>query len=86
MYPACRPRADHAALSVHHWFVSQKKTRAPEEIECSKQRVSKAKLPIVAELGNSHISIQEFLELAVGDVISLNKSIDEGWTSKSGTS
>jgi flagellar motor switch protein FliM len=65
-------------LSVHHWFVSQKKMRAPEEIEILGQRVSKAKLPVVAELGSSSITIREFLGLAVGDVIGLNKSVDDG--------
>ncbi|REE94425.1 flagellar motor switch protein FliM [Paenibacillus taihuensis] len=71
-------------LSVHHWFVSQKKTRAPEEVEILKQRVSKAKLPIVAELGHSSISIREFLGLSVGDVISLTKPIDQGLDIKVG--
>lgn len=65
-------------LSVHHWFVSQKKARAPEEVEMLEQRVSKARLPIVAELGTSAISIKEFLGLAVGDVIALNKPVEEG--------
>ncbi|XEC97118.1 flagellar motor switch protein FliM [Paenibacillus tarimensis] len=65
-------------LSVHHWFVSQKKARAPEEVQMLENRVSKAKLPIVAELGTSAISIREFLGLGIGDVISLNKSVNEG--------
>ncbi|MEB3101155.1 flagellar motor switch protein FliM [Ferviditalea candida] len=64
-------------LSVHHWFVSQKKSRAPEEVSALEGRVSKAKLPIVAELGQSQLSIREFINLAVGDVISLDKSIHE---------
>ncbi|WP_248926365.1 flagellar motor switch protein FliM [Paenibacillus hamazuiensis] len=64
-------------LSVHHWFVSQKKTRAPEEITALQSRLHKAKLPIIAELGNSVISVHEFLNLSVGDVISLNKPVDE---------
>ncbi|MGO4106839.1 flagellar motor switch protein FliM [Paenibacillus sp. YAF4_2] len=65
-------------LSAHHWFVSQKKERIPAEVEMLEQRVSKAKLPIVAELGESVITIKEFLGLAIGDVISLNKPIDNG--------
>lgn len=65
-------------LSVHHWFVSQKKSRAPEEIEALQTRVSKAQLPIVAELGESQLSIREFLGLTVGDVVSLNKPVGEG--------
>ncbi|MUT66362.1 flagellar motor switch protein FliM [Paenibacillus sp. NEAU-GSW1] len=65
-------------LSAHHWFVSQKKERIPEEVEMLEHRVSKAKLPIVAELGESSITIQEFLSLSAGDVISLSKPINEG--------
>jgi len=71
-------------LSVHHWFVSQKKTRAPDEVQHLEQRVSKAKLPIVAELGTSRISVHEFLNLAVGDVIMLNRSTGEGLEIKVG--
>ncbi|KIL35296.1 flagellar motor switch protein FliM [Cohnella kolymensis] len=71
-------------LSVHHWFVSQKKTRAPEEVEMLEQRVSKARLPVIAELGYSHISVQEFLNLAVGDVIALHKHTDDGLEVKVG--
>ncbi|WP_169083072.1 flagellar motor switch protein FliM [Paenibacillus sp. PL91] len=71
-------------LSVHHWFVSQKKARAPEEVEILEQRVNKAKLPIVAELGESALTIKEFLGLNVGDVISLNKTVDDGLKIKVG--
>ncbi|MCM3625941.1 flagellar motor switch protein FliM [Paenibacillus glycanilyticus] len=71
-------------LSAHHWFVSQKKERIPEEVEMLEQRVSKAKLPIVAELGESVITIKEFLGLSAGDVISLNKPIEDGLRIKVG--
>ncbi|MEK0316032.1 flagellar motor switch protein FliM [Cohnella sp. 56] len=71
-------------LSVHHWFVSQKKTRAPEEVKLLEERVSKARLPITAELGSSRISIHEFLNLAVGDVITLGKSVESGLDIKVG--
>ncbi|MMZ58912.1 Flagellar motor switch protein FliM [compost metagenome] len=65
-------------LSVHHWFVSQKKERIPEEVDALRNRVNKAKLPIIAELGESQISIREFLGMSVGDVISLNKPVQDG--------
>lgn len=71
-------------LSVHQWFASQKKTRAPEEQSMLERRVSKAKLPIVAELGSSQISVHEFLNLSVGDVIALHKSTDAGLEIKVG--
>jgi flagellar motor switch protein FliM len=64
-------------LSIHQWFISQKKTRDPEEMEFLKENVNKAVLPIIAELGESEISIQEFLSLSAGDVIALNQPIKE---------
>jgi flagellar motor switch protein FliM len=64
-------------LSVHHWFVSQKKTIAPEEVAALQSRLHKAKLPIIAELGETQISVREFLNLSAGDVITLNKPVDE---------
>jgi len=64
-------------LSVHHWFVSQKKTRAPEEVQALHTRLERANLPIIAELGTSSITVQEFLNLAVGDVIALQQSSEE---------
>lgn len=60
-------------LSVHHWFVSQKKTRAQEEVDALQSRLTKARLPISAELGHSQITIHEFLNLGIGDVIKLDK-------------
>lgn len=65
-------------LSVHHWFVSQKKARVPEELEALRQRVTRAQLPLIAELGQSQLTIREFLSLAQGDVITLNKATKEG--------
>jgi flagellar motor switch protein FliM len=71
-------------LSIHHWFVSQKKTRAAEEVDALQARLNKAKLPIIAELGNSQITIREFLSLSVGDVIPLYKPTDESLQIKVG--
>jgi flagellar motor switch protein FliM len=65
-------------LSVHHMFVTHKKIKSTEETEALQTRVNKAKLSIIAELGNSQISIREFLGLTVGDVISLDTKVDEG--------
>ncbi len=67
-----------ARLSTHQWFTSEKKSRAPEEIDALRLRVTKAQLPIIAELGESRINVSEFLGLSVGDVISLNKPVKEG--------
>lgn len=71
-------------LSVHHWFVSQKKSRSPEEMEMLEQRVTRAHLPIAVELGESTINIFEFLNLSQGDVIALDKPVGEGLNIKVG--
>ncbi|MGN7356019.1 flagellar motor switch protein FliM [Paenibacillus sp. SAF-054] len=71
-------------LSTHQWFVSEKKSSVPEEAESLKYRISQAQLSIIAELGDSNISISEFLGLSVGDVISLNKTVDTGLSIKVG--
>ncbi|MBT2761035.1 flagellar motor switch protein FliM [Paenibacillus sp. ISL-20] len=71
-------------LSAHQWFISEKKASVPEEVDALKQRVSKAKLPIVAELGVSQLTVSEFLGLSVGDVISLNQPMHDGLSIKVG--
>ncbi|MFI2856990.1 flagellar motor switch protein FliM [Paenibacillus sp. JSM ZJ436] len=71
-------------LSVHQWFTSEKKVRDPEEVNALKARVNKAELPIIAELGESRITISEFLGLSTGDVITLNKPVHNGLSIKVG--
>ncbi|MBO2945747.1 flagellar motor switch protein FliM [Paenibacillus sp. F411] len=71
-------------LSVHQWFTSEKKVRDPEEVDALKARVNKAELPIIAELGESRITISEFLGLSTGDVITLNKPVHNGLSIKVG--
>lgn len=71
-------------LSAHQWFVSEKKVSKAAEVESLKQNVRQTKLSIVAELGESKLSISEFLGLSVGDVISLNKPIHSGLSIKIG--
>ncbi|MFE8695175.1 flagellar motor switch protein FliM [Cytobacillus sp. FJAT-53684] len=64
-------------LSVHYWMQTDKKERAPEELVQLEKHIHKAEVPIVSELGNSEISIQDFLMLDIGDVIELTKQIDQ---------
>jgi flagellar motor switch protein FliM len=63
-------------LSVHHQFLSQKKTRASEEIDALQTRVNSVKLPVVAELGSSNISVKEFLSMTTGDVVTLDHPVE----------
>ena len=63
-------------LSAHYWMAASKKERLPEEVQTLEKRVKNAALPIAAELGTTVITIEDFLQLAAGDVIQLNQTIE----------
>ncbi|MED0733217.1 flagellar motor switch protein FliM [Aneurinibacillus aneurinilyticus] len=64
-------------LSAHYWLSTQKKVRNEREMQIIEERVRTAKLPLIAELGTSVISVGEFLHLAVGDVIQLDQRSED---------
>jgi len=64
-------------LSAHYWLSTQKKARNEREVQILEERVRKAKLPLIAELGTSIISVGEFLNLAIGDVIQLDQRTED---------
>lgn len=49
----------------------------PEEVTSLEQGIKIAKIPVIAELGKAMITIQEFLQLDVGDVIQLDQMIQQ---------
>ncbi len=64
-------------LSVHHWMQNKKKTRIPGETEFIEQKIKNAFLPFKVELGSSDMSIEEFLNLSIGDCIELDQRINQ---------
>ncbi|QTD42319.1 flagellar motor switch protein FliM [Sporosarcina sp. Te-1] len=64
-------------LSVRYWMQSNKKEPSPEQSLRLEKRLKQATLPIVTELGQGMISVQDFLYLQQGDVISLNSKIED---------
>lgn len=64
-------------LSVHYWMQSDRKEPKQYEIDALKKQINLADLTIAAELGTSDISIQDFLQLQLGDVIQLDCAIDQ---------
>ncbi|OIU72219.1 flagellar motor switch protein FliM [Rossellomorea aquimaris] len=71
-------------LSGSYWMETKKRDIKPEETANLERRIKKAYVPVVAELGNSEISIEDFLMLDSGDVIQLNARIDDPLTIKVG--
>jgi flagellar motor switch protein FliM len=64
-------------LSVHYWMQRSQKERLPEEAKKLQKNIEQAVLPLVAQLGTTDISIQDFLLLDIGDVMQLNQTIAE---------
>jgi flagellar motor switch protein FliM len=64
-------------LTAQHWFATQKKSPKQNETELLKKKVRKTSLPLIVELGHSQLSVKEFLDLSVGDVIRLNETMDD---------
>lgn len=64
-------------LSVHYYMQTDKKERVPEEITRLEKHIQHSEVQVISELGTSEISIQEFLMLGIGDVIELNKKIED---------
>ncbi|WP_170007406.1 flagellar motor switch protein FliM [Bacillus fonticola] len=64
-------------LSAHHWMQTAKKERSQAEVHELEKSIKRAQLPIVAELGRSVMTIEDFLSLEEGDCISLERSIKE---------
>ena len=62
-------------LSIRYWMQSNTKEMSPEQIKTLENRVKQATLPVVAELGTTSISIEDFLMMNIGDVIELDQKI-----------
>lgn len=64
-------------LSGHYWMQAEKKERLPEFTSRLEENIQQSVVQIVAELGTSDISIQDFLMLDIGDVIEMNQTIQQ---------
>ncbi|MBL5778000.1 flagellar motor switch protein FliM [Bacillus sporothermodurans] len=65
-------------LSVHYWMQNNSlKEKEPKETEKIEKNIKQAIIPLVAELGTSEITIEDFLNLNIGDVIQLDQNIND---------
>ncbi len=58
-------------LSAQYWYSSIRKGATDENMSIIQGRLETVELPIVAEIGEVEISMQEVLDLRVGDVVKL---------------
>ncbi|WOV86112.1 flagellar motor switch protein FliM [Sporosarcina oncorhynchi] len=64
-------------LSVRYWMQTNKKEPSPEQSIILEKRLKQTSLAITTELGQGSISVEDFLYLQAGDVISLDTKIDD---------
>lgn len=64
-------------LSTKFWFSSISKSVTDEDKKTLQKRVEKSKVNLSAQLGSTHITVRDFLELQIGDVIGLDKVAHE---------
>ncbi|MGE7665006.1 flagellar motor switch protein FliM [Ureibacillus composti] len=64
-------------LSVQYWMQSNTKEATPEQTKMLENRVKQAQIDLVAELGTSDITIEDFLYMNIGDVIQLDQKIKD---------
>lgn len=64
-------------LNTKYWFstMQNKDVRTYEDAIAS--LISKAQIPVKAVLGKSSISVNDFLNLSVGDIIKIDRKVDE---------
>lgn len=64
-------------LSTFFLFSTQAKVSSPEQVQAIRKKIEWAKVDMVAFLGNSEILVRDLLDLAKGDVIPLNQSVQD---------
>ncbi|QEK12266.1 flagellar motor switch protein FliM [Crassaminicella thermophila] len=64
-------------LNTKFWFTSINKERTSEDEEIISKRVEKTKVTVRAVLGKANITVRDFLDLQVGDVIQLDTLVND---------
>lgn len=64
-------------LNTKFWYSSQKEKTGTSFSDTVEALISKAKIPVKAVLGNSVITVADFSQLQVGDIVKLDTKVDE---------
>ena len=64
-------------LSTRFWFSNIQKEATPEMKDSIEAKIQSTKVPLKAILGRTTISVNDFIELQPGDVLSLDANINE---------
>ena len=72
-YSALEPVS--SKLKAQLWFAGEQHKPDPLERETIKRRLESMRLPLIVELGTGRITIGDFLDLGVGDVVQLDTRV-----------
>lgn len=64
-------------LNTKYWFSTMQNKDSNTYEEAITSLIAKAQIPIKAVLGQSQISVNDFLNLGVGDIIKIDKKVNE---------
>ncbi len=64
-------------LNTKYWYSTMQERDEKEYTEAIEAMISKAPMPVKAVLGNSSISVNDFVNLQVGDIIRLDTKVDQ---------
>lgn len=64
-------------LSTKFWFSGINKEMTGSDLKIIEKKIQSTLLPIRVVLGDSEITVRDFLEIGIGDVIPLNTSVNE---------
>jgi flagellar motor switch protein FliM len=64
-------------LNTKYWYASQQEKDEQGYSDAIEALISRAPMPIKAVLGNSAISVNDFMGLQIGDIIRLDTKVDE---------
>ncbi|KXS49955.1 flagellar motor switch protein FliM [Halanaerobium congolense] len=64
-------------LNAQYWFSSTREKQTAEHIAQLKERLNDALVEVEAELGSTQLTVEDFLYLRPGDVIRLDKKVEE---------
>ncbi len=74
-YSCIEPVVD--KLNTKYWYSAMQVNNDNTYRELIESTLAKARIPVRAVLGNSTISVNDFVNLQVGDIIRLNAKVDE---------
>lgn len=63
-------------LNTKYWYSSMKKTNVEVYHEIIEKHISETRIPIKAKFGTAKISVKDFVNIQLGDIIRLDQKVD----------